>query len=448
MRRRTLTLFVCALSAIAQSAQKKAPPPPPLSKPLPPAERQALWRQDLEYFARHFSHGHCTPADFLHEPLLVFQPCHQADFAKLYAEPDFTNEIHAIEEGLSNLNDSQIVLRLARLVAKGHVGHTFVGIPALRLGFSVLPFAFHWYADGLAITQATPQHADALGARILKFGPLTAEDAVQAVAPYVSYENRNWLRTQSENYLMRMQVLQEIGAADANNQVKLTLVKQGGEPYTLSARPRDPRVKMLDVFSTLKIPETLARKHLQNLFYSFEYLPDSQALYIQYNQCENDPKHPFSQFAGEVCLVADSHKMARAIVDLRFNGGGNSRVIIPLKSGLRSRHIPLFVLIGDETFSSAQDNAIAMRRENHATLVGHATGEKPNGYGEVRTLRLPNSGLGIQHSTEYYRTLKHEDPDALYPDIAVEATIGDMLAGRDPVLETALHATPRSGEKY
>jgi hypothetical protein len=95
----------------------------------------------------------------------------------------------------------------------------------------------------------------------------------------------------------------------------------------------------------------------------------------------------------------------------------------------------VFVLIGDGTFSSAQDNAIAMHRELSATLIGEATGERPNGYGEVRQLKLPNSGLQIRYSTEYFRMLKDSDPDALYPDIAAPPTLEDVLAGRDAALD-------------
>jgi hypothetical protein len=43
--------------------------------------------------------------------------------------------------------------------------------------------------------------------------------------------------------------------------------------------------------------------------------------------------------------------------------------------------------------------AIEFRSDLHATLVGEATGEKLNGYGEVKVLTLPNSGLKMQYST-------------------------------------------------
>jgi hypothetical protein len=126
-----MKLFCIALFSMAAAAQPNQ---------AAPAEREAHWRQDLQFFAEHFSNGHCTPSDLFHSPLTALLPCHQADFAKLYPQPAFSNEIHAIEESIPTLTDSQIALRLARLVASGHVGHTYVSLPALKLGFRRCPF--------------------------------------------------------------------------------------------------------------------------------------------------------------------------------------------------------------------------------------------------------------------------------------------------------------------
>ena len=428
-----MKLFWVALFSVTAAAQ---------SSQTVPANREARWRQDLQFFADHFTNGHCTPADLFHSPLTAFQPCHQADFAKLYPQPAFSNELHAIEESVETLSDSQIVLRLARLVASAHVGHTHVSVPALGFGFRPLPVSFHWFSDGLAILSTTPQYTAALGTHVLRIGSLTAEEALAAASPYIAYENQNWLRASSPGYLNKLGLLREIGAVDAENSVTLTLAKPGGEPFSLAVKPREPDQKDISAFDELHMPVALARKHRVS-YYWYEYLADSRALYIQYNRCASDPKQSMSDFARDLFAFADAYAVERAIVDLRFNGGGNSRVIIPLKSGLRSRRYPVFVLIGDGTFSSAQDNAIEMRRELNATLVGEPTGEKPNGYGEVRMLALPNSGLKIQYSTEYFRLMKDSDPDALYPDVAAPRTLGDFLAGRDPALDAALHSQPR-----
>jgi C-terminal processing protease CtpA/Prc len=97
----------------------------------------------------------------------------------------------------------------------------------------------------------------------------------------------------------------------------------------------------------------------------------------------------------------------------------------------------LFVLIGRGTFSSAYLNALRLKLETKAILVGEPTGQKPNAYGEVKTMTLPHAKLLVQYSTKYFKTVKG-DPPSLTPDVSVERSSWDYAGGRDPVLERAL----------
>jgi C-terminal processing protease CtpA/Prc len=99
----------------------------------------------------------------------------------------------------------------------------------------------------------------------------------------------------------------------------------------------------------------------------------------------------------------------------------------------------LYVLIGPSTFSSGMDNAIELRKTLHATLVGEPTGGKPSSYGEVKTLTLPNSKLVVRYTSKWFGR-RDDDAPSLQPDIAAPRALTDVLAGRDPVLETVLAA--------
>jgi hypothetical protein len=116
-------------------------------------------------------------------------------------------------------------------------------------------------------------------------------------------------------------------------------------------------VKKIGIAEGLRIPAALYSSHT-NIWYWSEYLPDSQTLFVQYNRCANDSSHHFSDAARQALAEADSHRVKRVVIDLRWNGGGDSSVINPLMSGLTSRlkslgHI--YVLMGPYTFSSAVD---------------------------------------------------------------------------------------------
>jgi len=386
-----------------------------------PASREEKWRQDLKYFATEF-------------------PARHADFTKLYAQPHFDNEIAALQKEIPTLSDSEITLRLMKLVASANVGHTAIYLPEMKLGFWPAALTFRWYTDGLAVTAAAPVYAEALGTHVLQIGSMTPAELLALVAPFISHENDTWLRELSPSFMRNVQVLKQLGAINKDGQIKLTLAKPGGEKFTLIAGPAGPGMEQVSMFEALHLPAALYRKQ-PNSYYWYEYLADSRALYIQYNKCALDPKLTFKDFAADLFAFADAHQVDRVIVDLRFNGGGNSEVVSPLLTGLKARPAlksRVLVLIGPTTFSAAEDLAVELRYDFKATLIGEATGERPNGYGEVRTIQLPNSGLTVQYSTKYFRMIKDSDPSALEPDVRVGRNLEDALAGRDPVLEAAL----------
>jgi len=133
---------------------------------------------------------------------------------------------------------------------------------------------------------------------------------------------------------------------------------------------------------------------------------------------------------------------ARLVVDLRNNGGGDSGIFEPLLNGLKARPAfrqkgALFVVIGRQTFSSAVLNAVELKRDTAAVFVGEPTGGKPNHFGEVRTVKLPGTGLDLSYSTKYFKESSVDTP-SLDPDLRVDLTIADLRAKRDPVMAAIL----------
>ncbi len=188
--------------------------------------------------------------------------------------------------------------------------------------------------------------------------------------------------------------------------------------------------------STAPLP--LYRQRSQENYWYTWTEPD--VVYVQYNRCQNAAADPMSSFAKRVFDDIDRRVPKAVIVDLRGNGGGDSSVLDPLLQGLRSRSFlaqsgRLFAFIGNATFSSALMNAISLKREQGAVLVGEPTGGKPNGYGETRTFNLPNSGLPVTYSTKLFRSWPDGDPESLFPDVAAAISSSDYREGRDPAMD-------------
>jgi hypothetical protein len=399
-------------------------------------EREANWRQDIEFMIDGL--GATGRTVDLQRGISTRG---QIDFAKLYPAAPLHAALETLYADIPRVPDSEIVLQIMRLIAMAHVAHNTVHLP-LNLGFyDRLPVFFRWYSDGLAVIAASPEYSDDLGARVLSMGGKEPIQLLSELAPYVSHENDVWLRQQSPQLLRTAAALRHLDLLNADGKVSMTLQKGQAPPFTIQMKPGDPNPpQRLLLTDTLHVPTPLFRS--QSKAYWYQYLEDSQTFYIQYNQCANDPKFRFSEFAAKALADLDSHPVRRVVIDLRQNGGGDSGIISPLQRGLASRLKkvgPVYVIIGASTFSSAELNAIDLHRILHAKLVGEPTGGKPNSYGEIKTLTLPNSKLVVQYTSKWFGS-SHEDPAALQPDIPAPYSLADLIAGRDPSLAAAISA--------
>jgi hypothetical protein len=164
------------------------------------AERDVRWRQDLEALAKDLARS-------------------QADFAVVY--PSFGQEIRSLTADLPTLRDEEVFLRLMRLMASAHIAHNLVVTP-IGMGFvSGLPLTLHWFADGLAVTRATPEYSAALGAHVLSIGGKSPEQFLTDVTPYVSHENETELRNEAPGVMTSRPVLQHFGLIAADGRVGL-----------------------------------------------------------------------------------------------------------------------------------------------------------------------------------------------------------------------------------
>lgn len=412
------------MAAEADLTRLQAPEPTAHSTAL---ASEALWRADLEFFAREFARVH-------------------VDFQKLYPRDRFDRELSAIVSALPTSRDTDVVLALMRLVAGAGVGHTYVRFPTppSPIAFRRLPLALNWFADGLVVTGASEAYRDAAGQRVELIGRMTPAQLQEAIAPYVAFENIGWLKQQTRTFMTVPEVLRLVGAIEGDGPVPVRLARDNGTTFTLNVEPRPWQDRQLvTAVSVLGIPPLLAERDPARAYWS-EYLPEFRAVYIRYNRCQDDPAQPFAAFTKELFRQIDAEQrvVERVVIDLRSNGGGDSRVIQPLLDALRARKLTgrnrLVVLTGPATFSSALMAAVTLRDDLRALLVGEPPGERPNSYGEVRQLALPNSQLVIQYSTKFFRMDRHSDLPALEPHVVVTRSVEDFLAGRDPALEAAL----------
>ncbi|MGH9262742.1 MAG: tetratricopeptide repeat protein, partial [Acidimicrobiales bacterium] len=179
-----------------------------------------------------------------------------------------------------------------------------------------------------------------------------------------------------------------------------------------------------------------------------EHLPDSRMLYIAYQAVQFASEGETNEaFFRRAFAYADSHDVARVVIDVRRNGGGNSFFNRPLvKEIIRrpalDRPDRLFTIIGRGTFSAAKNLLADLEYWTSATVVGEPNGNAPVQYGDAVSVVLPNSGITARVSTARHQTPRPRDERLFFaPRIFVEMTSEDYRLKRDPVLDAILRRT-------
>lgn len=146
----------------------------------------------------------------------------------------------------------------------------------------------------------------------------------------------------------------------------------------------------------------------------------------------------FDKFSEGLLKAIDNNNIDKFIVDLRNNTGGDSSLMTSLVKKLSSIDIlkdKIYVMIGRQTFSSGVFAAVDFMNQTNAVFYGEPTGGNVNGYGNIKSLILPNSKLEIAYSSKYFN-LSDKYKEGFIPDVEVDQSYDDYIKGIDDVYES------------
>jgi hypothetical protein len=274
-----------------------------------------------------------------------------------------------------------------------------------------------------------------------------------AIDPLLSRDNDYAPRVTAPALLRQLPLVHAAGAAPEPDRVTLAT-------RLLDGSSRDVEVAAGEAWSPpawiepcppgwLSLPETLPEPmplYLRNCGanYWFAWLAEERLVYCQFNSVVNDPDEPFDAFCRRMFSFVDSHPVERFVVDLRWNGGGNTFLVAPLLRGLIacdkiSRRGGLLVIVGRKTFSAAQNTATLIDRHTDAIFVGEPTGSSPNFVGESAPFRLPYSKLDVNVSDLLWQTSWPMDRRPwIAPELFAPPTFAAYRANRDPAMDAIL----------
>lgn len=407
-------------------------------------DRDERWRRDVRFAAREITRR-------------AFDP-----FA-IHPEADFRAAVERMVEQVPALTDHQVILELARLVGRLNDGHARVRPPDNREDLQrAVPLSFFLFAEGLFIVAAAPGHEALCGAEVLRVGEHEVIDVLDACQPFIPRDNANdqWFRNSLPNWLVQTSALHALGLSPSPDGLSLTVRDPAGNVRDLFV-PADDAWPAHRLWQALPFPdgwrafhETLSAPvplYLRNvaLPFWFEYLADERLVYVQFNAVRDMEGESMEAFGQRLYDFVAQHEVERLVIDMRWNGGGNTlrewpllrQVIADRKTNQRGS---LFVIIGRGTFSAAQNGVNFLATHSRATFVGEPTGSSPSFIGETRHFTLPYSGVVMNVSDLHWVGTWPDDHRIwIPPTLYAPPTFAAFRENRDPALEAILSLRER-----
>jgi len=328
-----------------------------------------------------------------------------------------------------------LYFELCKLAAMLHDGHTGVQMPQEMLPFlEFYPYSTAFLDGKLVVSAVGTDYENCVGKEIVELNGNNPETVFANLKDFISYDTEAFALDQANKRMYMRSALEFAGLGSEDGSVRMKF-SDGSE---ICFEPLSYEALNSISFNTLAT--SLERTLCVNSWYEC-YDLSADTLFIQYNTCMNADGYSVADFSNDVLGFIDNNGFSRVIIDLRFNGGGNSMLLDPFISQLGKRisagQCKGFALIGTNTFSSAVLNAWDLKKAG-CTLVGTPTGGAINHYGELGYLTLPHSGINTTYSTKHFVLDPKTAPGSIQPDVLVELSVEDWRNGHDSQVAACL----------
>ena len=371
------------------------------------------WRQDLRYLATELAKRHKNAF-------------HQV------SREQFEKAVNELDARIPTLKDYEIEIGLVRIGSMIGDGHTYVN--AWRT-YHFFPLDVNWFGKDLRVTRAASEYSRALGARIVRIEDKPLAEVKATLNQLIPQgETEGYALNASAFFILSAEALTTCGITKSLATARWTFADDKGRHFTLDITPVAQRFRDIKMLPVVTNQPLYLQRPEEEFWYT--YIADSQTVFLNFKAYPEN----FKEAVQGLLDFVDRHPTKRLVIDMRQNGGGDfTKVRAFLIPALKQRPTlnkrgHLFVVTGRDTFSAAMTNVVDLRKETEAILVGEPTGARPNGYQEKRELILPNSGLRVSYSAEYYK-FQEKDTPAVMPDKRIDLNWVAYRAGRDPIME-------------
>ncbi|MER3317355.1 MAG: hypothetical protein RIB79_03620 [Allomuricauda sp.] len=394
--------------------------------------RNDAWTRDIGYLEKRIKELHYSP--------------HHA-----ISKADFSKEMQDIKASIASLSDEEIIVKLMRVVGSLGNGHNLIIPTSPKKGaLKKLPIQFYYFNDGIFIIDAEEGLKQWIGYKVEFVENTPIEEALQKTNAVNARDNDMQTLWLGPYYLGLPDVLKDLGIIKNTDQVTITLSDVSGNIQKVKMNPISWNFTGFPKLSKLKdSPQPLFLSKTEDPYW-YKILPQQNAIYVQFNIVTEKKEQSLNDFNIELRNRIKQNNTQHLILDIRHNHGGNGSILPPMLKTIINFEVmhpdgTVFVLMGRETFSAAQNLLTDITKYTNAILVGEPSGSKPNHIGEAGWFKLPYSGLMGLISTQFHQTSKAEDHRKwIAPHIPVGLSSTEYFTGNDKAMTTIMEVLKAS----
>lgn len=373
--------------------------------------------------------------------------------------------------------------RVAPIIAQLGDAHTTMVLPyreiMIKAGKYVPVYPTIDSNTGRMYVKASVGNAVPYDSEILSINGRSAKEMVGKMLNFVGGEREFFRLTMIDNNVMGLFHL--LFASDTYTityrEPNSFTPPSGDGELTVTLQAVDANALNAGLVLSPKIQKLMA-EHGGNAPYTFRILNEKKVAVMNFDACMD--VNGMQAFADSMFTTLRQHDIKDLIIDVRYNGGGNSNVgdvllkyiaqksfaqygktlvkvtpttialtgnryekpdthIIPENPASRKEPLPesqrfngnVYLLTSHTTFSSASSFAWAFQEAGCGTVIGEETGGMSVHYGDVISFKLPNSGLAVNVSHKRFWLPGADEND-------IHGVIPDIICPQDEALDTAV----------
>ena len=388
--------------------------------------RNEAWTRDIGYLEKRINELHYSPNHAI-------------------SKGDFSKKIQDIKASVASLSDEEIVVELIKVVGSLGNGHNLIIPTSPKKGaLKKLPVQFYQFNDGIFIVDAEEDLKQWIGYKVELIENTPIEEALKKTNAVNARDNDMQSLWLGPYYLGIPDVLKDFGIIKDTEEATITLSDVRGKSQKVKMKPISWSFTGFPKLPKLKDNEQPLFLSKTDDPYWYKKFPENDAIYVQFNVVSEKEEQSLKDFNIELRNQITQNNTQHLILDLRHNHGGNGSILPPMLKTIINFEVmnpdgDVFVLMGRETFSAAQNLLTDITKYTNAILVGEPSGSKPNHIGEAGWFKLPYSGLMGLISTQFHQTSKEEDHRKwIAPHIPVGLSSTDYFTGKDKAMNTVM----------